>query len=70
MFVQICHRPNSPNRSLMSLSFWSALAGRLEEEVFEVNDPDTDDPPPPLHAEIKNKVKNKINISRVIDSIK
>ena len=52
----------------MSLSFWSALVGRLEEEVFEVNDPD--DPPPPLHAEIKNKVKNKINISRVIDSIK
>ena len=68
MFVQICHRPNSLNRSLMSLSFWSALVGRLEEEVFEVNDPD--DPPPPLHAEIKNKVKNKINISRVIDSIK
>ena len=63
MFVQICHRPNSLNRSLMSLSFWSALAGRLEEEVFEV-------PPPPLQAEIKNKVKNKINISRVIDSIK
>ena len=25
----------------MSLSFWSALAGRLEEEVFEVNDPDS-----------------------------
>ena len=52
----------------MSLSVWSALAGRLEEEVFEVNDPDTDDPP--LHAEIKNKVKNKINISRVIVPIK
>ena len=70
MFVQICHRPKSSNRSLMSLSVWSALVGRLEEEVFEVNDPDIDDPPPPLHAEIKNKVKNKINISRVIDSIK
>jgi|TARA_B100000959_G_C14580975_1_gene459947 hypothetical protein len=54
----------------MSLSLWSALVGRLEEEVFEVNDPDTDDPPPPLHAEIKNKVKNKINISRVIVPIK
>ena len=54
----------------MSLSVWSALVGRLEEEVFEVNDPDIDDPPPPLQAEIKNKVKNKINISRVIDSIK
>ena len=49
----------------MSLSVWSALVGRLEEEVFEVNDP-----PPPLHAEIKNKVKNKINISRVIVPIK
>jgi hypothetical protein len=54
----------------MSLSVWSALVGRLEEEVFEVNDPDIDDPPPPLHAEIKNKVKNKINISRVIAPIK
>ena len=53
----------------MSLSFWSALAGRLEEEVFEVNDPDTDDPPPPLHAEIKNNIKS-IKISRVIFLIK
>ena len=70
MFVQICHRPKSSNRSLMSLSVWSALVGRLEEEVFEVNDPDIDDPPPPLHAEIKNKVKNKININRVIVPIK
>ena len=54
----------------MSLSLWSALVGKLEEEVFEVNDPDTDDPPPPLHAEIKNKIKNNINICRVIDPIK
>jgi len=69
MFAQICHRPNSLNRSLMSLSVWSALVGRLEEEVFEVNDPDTDDPPPPLHAEIKNNIKS-IKISRVIFLIK
>ena len=62
MFAQICHRPNSLNRSLMSLSFCSALGGRLEEEVFEVNDPDTDDPPPPLQAEIKNNIK-KTNFS-------
>ena len=53
----------------MSLSFWSALVGRLEEEVFEVNDPDIDDPPPPLQAEIKNNIKS-IKISRVIFLIK